>query len=297
MSRFKTNSIRIIFTSFFTFLLIFSLSSNVSAKSITTYVNAKKVNFTNSPLTENGRTLVEFRPIFEALGLETEWNNSTKTIVGKNSNVKIQLTLGSKTAFVNGKKIALEVAPKTIKGRTLVPLRFISDSTGSEILWHSNVSEIDIYSKNFIGEKRTPTKSLKAARGTNWNMSPNEVMKIEKAKLLVSGKDGDFQVLKYYPVDKYGYKTELTYYFKNHSLMMIVYDFFEGQKPYYSWSEMGTIHDKLHKLATEEYGQGVFITDDINSLWTKWDLGSSDLLLSVDDKNIYTTAQLIFYRK
>jgi hypothetical protein len=282
----------------FAFVLILSVSSIASAaESITTYVNTKKINFTTSPILEKGRTLVEFRPIFEALGLSVEYYSASKTIVGKNNDVKIQLTLGSKTAYVNGSKVALEVAPKTIKGRTLVPIRFISDSTGSEILWHGSVNEIDIYSKSFNGTKRTPSKSLKAARGTKWNMNVNEVMKIETADLLWSGREGSIAALGYYPVEKYNYDTELTYFFENDSLSLIAFDFYAGQEYYHTWSEMVYIHDYLHRLASKEHGEGSFVSDGYSNLSTLWDLGSSYLLLNVNDENVYTSANLIFYPK
>lgn len=294
----KQSTIRCAVTIILMIVLTMSLSSSTSASnSISTFVNTKKLVFNTEPIMENGRTLVEFTPIFNALGLNVDWNNSTKTLVGKNEKVKIQLTLGSKTAYVNGNKVALEVAPKVIKGRTFVPLRFISDSMGAEILYHSNVKEIDIYSKEFYGERRTPSKSLKAARGTNWNMSVSEVKGIEKSKLVGNIKEGNLHALKYSPVSKYKYSTELNYYFENNKLIMIVYDFMGSKDYYHTWTEMTYLHDKLHRLATEEYGKGVFTSDDYNFLATTWDLGSSNLMLNVSDKNLYTDVKLIFYPK
>ena len=49
--------------------------------------------------------------------------------------MEIKLTINDKTAYVNGKEIALDT-PSVIKdGRTLVPVRFISESLGKTVEW------------------------------------------------------------------------------------------------------------------------------------------------------------------
>ncbi len=288
----KHPSFKIIFTSLL-FLSVIFFSNDAKAATITTYVNAQKINFTSNPINENGRTLVEFKPIFKALGLDIEWYSASKTIVGKNANVKIQLTLGSKIAYVNGNKVTMEVAPKVINGRTFIPLRFVSDSTNSDILYHASVDEIDIYSKNYSGEKRTPSKSNKALRGTKWSMTPAEVKKIETATFVESAVAGNVKAL-YYSVGKYGYSTQLVYYFEDEKLIMAVYDFLNGKEAFFTWSEKTYIHDLLHKAATHEFGKGSFYSDDYVYLSTLWNTDSSSILLSVKDDGIYSSVKLMF---
>lgn len=71
-------------------------------KQIEVIINGEKVVFTGSPIIENGTTLVEFRPIFEKLGLKVNWNGETRTVSGDNENIKIELKIGNKVAVVNG---------------------------------------------------------------------------------------------------------------------------------------------------------------------------------------------------
>ena len=47
--------------------------------------------------------------------------------------ILIKLTVGSKSASVNGKNTELDVPPTIIQGRTLVPIRFIAESLGAEV--------------------------------------------------------------------------------------------------------------------------------------------------------------------
>lgn len=56
----------------------------------------------------------------------------------------IVLTIGSKTAQVNGKAVGLDVAPQIIQGTTVVPIRFIAENLGCEVLWSAPEQRISI---------------------------------------------------------------------------------------------------------------------------------------------------------
>lgn len=58
--------------------------------------------------------------------------------------ILVQLTIGSKIATVNGKIYTLDVPPMIVSGRTLVPLRFISESMGSTIVYDAPTQTIKI---------------------------------------------------------------------------------------------------------------------------------------------------------
>ncbi len=85
------------------------------------------------PIERNGRLLVPIRDITDRLGYKTSWNPSDKKVTITNSNTKIEMTLGSLTAWVNNKSVSLDVAPTISNGRTMVPLRFIAEATGYSV--------------------------------------------------------------------------------------------------------------------------------------------------------------------
>jgi hypothetical protein len=47
----------------------------------------------------------------------------------------VELRIGSTTALVNGKSVALEVAPRIVAGHTFVPVRFVGEAFGSQVSW------------------------------------------------------------------------------------------------------------------------------------------------------------------
>ena len=62
-------------------------------------------------------------------------DNKTRTVHAKNETTVMELTIGQKTAIVNGIEHTLDVAPEITDDRTFVPLRFVSESVGAEVDW------------------------------------------------------------------------------------------------------------------------------------------------------------------
>ncbi|MGG4141596.1 TraB/GumN family protein [Paenibacillus algorifonticola] len=105
-------------------------------KPISVVINGSEVKFDNfEPVIEKGSTLVPMRPILEELDAKVVWNKSTQTVTATKEGVDLSLQIGNKTATVNGEKKQLEVAPKTIKNVTYIPLRFIGEAAGYQVDW------------------------------------------------------------------------------------------------------------------------------------------------------------------
>jgi iron(III) transport system substrate-binding protein len=111
------------------------------------YINSKETSLDQPPIIENGRTLVPFRFIGEALGAEIGWDPVKKAVsydvlgVGGKS---IILIIGSTTAFVDNIATKLDVAPKILSGRTMVPVRFVSETIGAKVDWNSSTKMVTV---------------------------------------------------------------------------------------------------------------------------------------------------------
>jgi len=118
------------------------------------FVNSKEVILDQPPVIENGRTLVPFRFLGEAIGAKIGWDPVKKTVSYVRGNMDIILTIGSTTAFVNEKATKLDVAPKILPtGRTVVPVRFISETIGAKVDWNSSTRTVTVaLSSKFAGE-------------------------------------------------------------------------------------------------------------------------------------------------
>lgn len=100
--------------------------------------------FKTNPVNENGRFLVPLRELFEMLGVSVDWDAKTSTISAVKDSRTIKLTIGSKQAYVNGQVKSLDVPGKIMKGKTMVPLRFISEALGEKVNYDAEKMEITV---------------------------------------------------------------------------------------------------------------------------------------------------------
>lgn len=110
-------------------------------------IDGKTVKFDVAPKVIQGTTMVPFRGVAENLGGKATWDEKTRTVTVTKGGVVLKLTIGSKVAYINGKKTALKVAPVIVSGRTLVPLRFISEGFGYQVQWNGTTKAITISTK------------------------------------------------------------------------------------------------------------------------------------------------------
>lgn len=108
-----------------------------------------------APVMSANRTMVPLRGVFEALDAKVLWKQSTKTVTATKDGTTIVLPLGSRTATINGKSVVLDVPAKSIKGRTVVPLRFVSEALGEKVGWNSSTKTVSITTTS--AKPTTPT--------------------------------------------------------------------------------------------------------------------------------------------
>jgi hypothetical protein len=132
-----------------------------AAEPIKVYMHGGEVYFRTAPIIKNNRTFVELRPIFTQAGIELHWDQSTQTVTGTKDGTTIKLTLGNKTAYINGKAVQLDAAPFAKNNYTFVPLRFVGEATGYKVDWHKTFDLIHIHEgKGFIEDRAFKEEQL-----------------------------------------------------------------------------------------------------------------------------------------
>ncbi|WP_339276068.1 copper amine oxidase N-terminal domain-containing protein [Paenibacillus sp. FSL W8-0426] len=115
-----------------------------AAAPISIYINDSALKAPQPPVMKAGRVLVPLRSIFEGLDANVQYTNKTKTIKATRGDQEVILKLGSKTAYINGELTYLDVPASTIKGNTMVPIRFVSEAFGEKVYWNSRMQRVDI---------------------------------------------------------------------------------------------------------------------------------------------------------
>ena len=75
------------------------------------------------------------RAIFENLGADIAWDDATETVTGTKDDLTVTLKIGDTTAYVNGREVTLDVPAMLLYDRTMVPIRFVSESLGAKVDW------------------------------------------------------------------------------------------------------------------------------------------------------------------
>ena len=111
---------------------------------ITVQIDGNYVDFDQSPVIIDGRTLVPLRAIFEVLGATVEWNGDTKTVTSKKGSTSISLSIDSNTMYKNGKAVTLDVPSQLINDSTLVPVRAIAEAFNCNVNWNNDTKTVTI---------------------------------------------------------------------------------------------------------------------------------------------------------
>lgn len=115
-------------------------------------VNGIKVEMDQTPIIENGRTLVPLRAVAEALGCEVAWDNTAKTASFVQGDVIAVVTVGENYILVGdgvyNEEFPIDTPAVIINSRTMIPLRALSECFGFDVKWDSASKTVDINSKS-----------------------------------------------------------------------------------------------------------------------------------------------------
>ena len=95
----------------------------------------KILGFETPPVIESGSTLVPMRFLFEQMGADVEWNQETQTATATLDNTAVTFAIDDTNAEVNNTPATMDVPARLINGKTMVPLRFLSEEMGFEVAW------------------------------------------------------------------------------------------------------------------------------------------------------------------
>jgi hypothetical protein len=130
--------------------MLLGITTTYAADEITVMLNGSQLHFDVEPQIINNRTMVPMRTIFESLGSTVTWNAENQIIIAGYQKSMILLKIDSTVLFIKNlstneeKIITLDVPPQIVNGRTLVPIRAISESLGAKVEWDGETKTINI---------------------------------------------------------------------------------------------------------------------------------------------------------
>lgn len=165
-----------------------------ASNDIKVLLDGQEISFDVPPQIINDRTMVPMRAIFEALGYEVTWNENTQFITAYSSETDIMIGMqvgsnwlfvgtytdfnnsGSSPDYVTNNAKTLDVPPQIIDGRTLVPVRAISESSNCDVQWNPQNKTVIISSKNTSSNKIKLGEGAPAQYGATHFITPEQVI-------------------------------------------------------------------------------------------------------------------------
>ncbi|GIO30990.1 MULTISPECIES: N-acetylmuramoyl-L-alanine amidase family protein [Paenibacillus] len=134
----------------FVFILAFPHNGQAAAGSAKIVLDDKEISLSGNAKVENvnGNIMIPFRAVGENLGFDVAWEQKTRTVTIQKDSTAIKLVVGQKTADVNGKKVAMNVAPILRTDTVIVPIRFVSEQMGLTVNWDNQKKIVYLYTQN-----------------------------------------------------------------------------------------------------------------------------------------------------
>ena len=101
-----------------------------------------------TPIELNGRTMLPIRAIWEAIGGEVQWEESTQQVTLIRGTTTIIMNIDNPTMNVNGIEMEIDpgrgTVPIELNGRTLVPIRAPIEEIGGTVEWEDATQQITL---------------------------------------------------------------------------------------------------------------------------------------------------------
>lgn len=116
---------------------------------VTVYFNDEPVVMNSGVIIKNGQAFIPLRSVFEKMGATINWEAYSKTVTISQAEadkepVIIDINYTSGEVFMNQEPVTLTNRPFIVGGTAYLPVRFISESLGSDVEWVQNADEMSI---------------------------------------------------------------------------------------------------------------------------------------------------------
>lgn len=131
-------------------IMVFSTQNVFARDDIRVTIEGVEIEFDVPPQIVEGRTLVPMRKIFEALGAKVTWVQEAQLVIATYDTSILTMEIGKDSFTVTDvvteetKVVTLDVSSRVIDGRTLVPVRAISESAGRKVEWDNATKTVVI---------------------------------------------------------------------------------------------------------------------------------------------------------
>jgi len=131
---------------------LLAIAPVVSAdNTISVNIDGTPVEFDVPPMIINDRTMVPMRATLEMLGADVSWDDTNRVATGIAPGISVQIPIDSDVIYRSTIEIPTDSPATIIDGRTLIPLRVVSECFGMNVSYDESTHTVNITNKNSIG--------------------------------------------------------------------------------------------------------------------------------------------------
>ncbi len=154
-------------------------AANATQSDTRVTVDGTMVSFADvQPMMTNNRVMVPVRGVFEHLNADVTWDARNQQVIAQRGTDTITLPVNSMTAMVNGSQVRLDTPAIVVRGRTMVPLRFLSESLKASVDWMSSSRTVAIWTNG--GSNSNPDQN----QGGNQNNQGYTTMVLDSGSVI-----------------------------------------------------------------------------------------------------------------
>lgn len=105
------------------------------------YVNDERKEMDTVPVNKNGRIFLPIRTVSDEIRATVAWDDAERKVTIQREGKIIELWVEKKVALVNGMSQPIDEAPFIQQGRTVLPVRFVSENLGFTVRWNPDLQE------------------------------------------------------------------------------------------------------------------------------------------------------------
>ena len=287
---------KIILFFLFIFLLVpqsvtASSTFNVKINNKNTKVNDVNINIDGKILKTdfkaynvNGRTFIPIREVTENLGATVSWDNKLKSATVNYGDKNLVLQIDSDVVYLDGKKQKIDknsvprfanYSQPRKESKTMVPIRFISETLGYDVDWDQKTSTVFIKTIKVDKidadvDQKELVKNSKPVKESYGNKSDEFISKNEKKEMDKLGKKSDKEIYKAAGLDVNDIKKErkITKTIKAQGKVSILIDPGHGGKDPGASAASG-LQEKEVTLALSRILRDKFANDDLEIEMTR----------------------------
>ena len=136
---------------FISILMLFALTVSASADGV--IVNGNELAFSEESgipfVNSDDRTMVPVRLVAESLGADVSWSEPEQKVTVATDECTIEVFVGKTDLIVNGKKTQMDTSVTETGGRTYLPVRYIAEAAGCNVMWFDYKEKAVIMDKDY----------------------------------------------------------------------------------------------------------------------------------------------------